>query len=86
LTEKELNNLKNERPSFDERVDITSIKLDMDAPAACRAEQYLRQVKNPYRFRVGDTAVNVEFTEGGKTLRDSVKAYLMGQRGKASRG
>jgi hypothetical protein len=54
----------------------------MDAPAAKRAEQYLRQVKNPYHFRVGDIAVNVEFTEGGKSLRDCVKAYLMGQRGK----
>jgi hypothetical protein len=54
----------------------------MDAPAVCRAEQYLRQVKNPYHFRVGDIAVNVEFTEGGKSLRDCVKSYLMGQRGK----
>jgi hypothetical protein len=82
LTVEQLNTLKNERPSFDERVDIKNITLDVNAPAAERAEQYLRQVKNPYHFRVGDIAVNVEFTEGGKSLRDCVKAYLMGQRGK----
>jgi hypothetical protein len=82
LTVEQLNSLKDERPSFDERVDIKSIQLDMDVPAAERAEQYLRQVKNPYHFRVGDIAVNVEFTEGGKSLRDCIKSYLMGQRGK----
>jgi hypothetical protein len=80
LTIEQLNQLKDERPSFDERVDIKNISLDMDAPAAERAVQYLSQVKNPYHFRVGDIAVNVEFTEGGKSLRDCIKAYLMGQR------
>jgi hypothetical protein len=82
LTVEQLNELKNERPSLDERVDIKGIELDMETPAVKRAAEYLRQVKNPYHFRVGDIAVNVEFTEGGKPLRDCVKAYLMGQRGK----
>jgi hypothetical protein len=82
LTLEQHNALKDERPSFDERLDIKNIDIDMNASAADRAEQYLRQVKNPYHFRVGDIAVNVEFTEGGKSLRECVKAYLMGQRGK----
>jgi hypothetical protein len=82
LTVEQLNQLKDEPPSFGERVDIKNINLDMDALAADRAAEYLRQVKNPYHFRVGDIAVNVEFTVGGKSLRDCVKAYLMGQRGK----
>jgi hypothetical protein len=82
LTVEQLNQLKDELPSFDERVDIKNIELDMNASAVSRAEQYLNQVKNPYHFRVGDIAVNVEFTEGGKSLRDCVKSYFMGQRGK----
>jgi hypothetical protein len=84
LTVEQLNALKDERPSFDERVDIKTIELDMDAPATERAEQYLRQVKNPYHFRVGDIAVNVDYTEGGKSLRDCVKSYLMSLRKKDS--
>jgi hypothetical protein len=77
-----LNKLENERPSFDERVDIKDVKIDQNASAAERAEQYLNQIHNPYHFRYGDLAVNVEFTEGGKTLRDCIKAYLNGQKEK----
>jgi hypothetical protein len=82
LTVEQLNKLESERPSFDERVDIKTVKIDQNASAAERAEQYINQIHNPYHFRCGDLAVNVEFTEGGKTLRDCVKAYLIGQKEK----
>jgi hypothetical protein len=41
LTIEQLNTLKNERPSFDERVDLNNINLDMDTPAAERGKNYL---------------------------------------------
>jgi hypothetical protein len=50
----------------------------MNAYATERAEQYLRHVVKPYHLRIRDIAVNVEFTEGRKSLRDCVKTYLIG--------
>jgi hypothetical protein len=78
LTTEQLIIIKNECPTFDECIDIKNIGLDMNASAVSRAEEYLRQVMNPYHFRIGDIAVNVEFTEGRKSLGDCVKSYLMG--------
>jgi hypothetical protein len=82
LTIEQLNKLHEERLSFDERVDIKDVKIDQNAPATERAEQYLNQIHNPYHFRCGDLAVNAEFTEGGKSLREHVKAYLARQKEK----
>jgi hypothetical protein len=82
LTVKQLNKLESERPSFDERVDIKDVKIVQNASAAERAEQYLNQIHNPYHFRCGDLAVNAEFTEEGKTLRNCIKSYLIGQKEK----
>jgi hypothetical protein len=82
MTVEQLKKLESERPSFDERVDIKDVKIDQNAPATERAEQYLSQIHNPYHFRCGDVAVNVEFIEGGKTLRDCIKSYLIGQKEK----
>ncbi|MDR0919088.1 MAG: hypothetical protein LBM93_07550 [Oscillospiraceae bacterium] len=82
MTVEQLNKLESERTSFDERVDIKEVKIDQNAPAAERAEQYLSQIHNPYHFRCGDLAINVEFSEGGKPLRDCIKSYLIRQKEK----
>jgi len=65
-----------------DRVDITQITLDMNLPAAQRAQQYLQQVKNPYAFRCGDIAVNVRFCHNGKTLEQAMQAYFTALRTK----
>jgi len=76
MTAAQLRELQNIVPPREQRVDITTVKLDMDAPAAIRAEQYLRQVKNPYAFRCGNVAVNVRFCPDGKPLAQAMQAYL----------
>ena len=76
MTVQQLHELRNTKPAAADRVDISGIEFDMDAPAAQRAEQYLRIVKNPYAFRSGDVAVNVIFTPNGKPLKKAVEAYL----------
>jgi len=76
MTASQLRELQNIVPSREQRVDINTIRLDMDAPAAVRAEQYLRQIKNPYAFRCGNVAVNVRFSHGGKPLAQAMQSYL----------
>jgi hypothetical protein len=76
LTLEELRMMRDEKVGLDERINIETIELDMDAPAEERALQYLEQIRNPYAFRCGDLAVNVRYKSDGKELREGVKAYL----------
>jgi len=76
MTTAQLRELQNIVPPREQRVDISTIRLDMDAPAAVRAEQYLRQIKNPYAFRCGEVAVNVRFCHNGKPLAQAIQSYL----------
>lgn len=51
-------------------VDIRDVKLDSSMDQAERVKSFLKQIKNPYCFRVGDVVVNVAYTKGGDTLND----------------
>jgi len=57
-------------------VDIRGVKIDQDLPVEQRALRYIEQIKNPYLFRVGDIAVNVQFTPEGRPLKEAVVSYL----------
>ena len=51
-------------------VDIRDVKLDSSMEQADRVRSFIQQVKNPYRFKVGDVVVNVAYTNGGATLTE----------------
>ena len=51
-------------------VDIRDVKLDSSMQQADRVRSFIQQVKNPYRFKVGDVVVNVAYTNGGATLNE----------------
>ena len=51
-------------------VDIRDVKLDSSMSQTERIQSYLKQIKNPYCFRVGDVVVNVAYTKGDATLND----------------
>jgi len=76
MTKAQLQYLQAAKPAFADRVDTANVKLDMDTPAIVRAEQYLRQIKNPYAFRCGDVAVNLRFSHSGRTLEQAMQSYL----------
>ena len=80
LTKEELQTLQNNLPSIEERVDISSVKVDTNLPALQRAEQYLAQIKNPYAFKCAGIAVDVEFSEEGKTLEQAITTYLLSKK------
>jgi len=64
----------------DERIDIHGISIDREAPASVRAEQFLSQIKNPYAFKCGDVAVNLEFSSEGKTLEQAMTSYFLSKK------
>ena len=51
-------------------VEIRDVKLDSSMEQADRVRSFIQQVKNPYRFKVGDVVVNVAYTNGGATLNE----------------
>ena len=61
---------------LDSLVDIREIKLDQNLPRTQRIAEFIRQVKNPYCFRVGNVAVSVGFAEDGATFEEQMGYYL----------
>ena len=45
--------------SHRELVDIRDVHIDSKLPQEERIRSFIRQVKNPYRFKVGDITVNI---------------------------
>ena len=77
----QLQQMKNENITQVDRstlVDIRSIHIDSSLPAAVKVRNYLEQVRDPYCFLCGDTPVRVRFVTEEKTLKKSLRTYLLG--------
>ena len=51
-------------------VDVTTIIIDENLSKEERVKEYLRQVKNPYCFKVGDVVVKCSYSNDVVTLKD----------------
>lgn len=58
------------------RVDICDVLIDKNLPVCQRAEEYEKQVKDPYHFRCGKVMVNLAFSSDGPSLEKVLKNYL----------
>lgn len=56
----------------EELTDIRSIKLDPSVPQDLRAVYVLKEMGNPYCFRVGDLGVKLEFPDSAPSLQDAI--------------
>ncbi len=59
-----------------ELVDASTLQIDAFAPLDVRAKAFFEQIKNPYAFRVGNTAVKIQYRSTGITLSDALLSYL----------
>lgn len=57
-------------------VDIEEIEIDRALPKEDRIREFIRQIRNPYCFRVGKVAVSVGYAEGGITFEQRMEHYL----------
>lgn len=48
----------------DDPVDLRNVTVNREKPFSERRDDFIRQVHNPYMFRVGSTVVRVEFGDG----------------------
>ena len=60
----------------DELVDIREVSVDKNLPKEERIAAFIRQIKNPYRFRCGDFVVNACFAGNGVTLEECLQGIL----------
>lgn len=51
-------------------VDLRDVQIDPALSQEERIRSFIEQVKDPYRFKVGDVVVNVSYSGGGATLND----------------
>jgi len=56
-------------------IDVTTIKIDENLSKEERKAEYLKHVKNPYCFRVGDVVVKNVYSTDGVTLQDRFEQF-----------
>ncbi len=59
----------------DSLVDVTRIHIDEGLTKEERLREFVRQVKNPYCFRVGDVVVKNVYSGDGVSLRERFEQY-----------
>ena len=59
-----------------ELTDISSMKLDPSVPQELRAAYMLKEMGNPYCFRVGDLGVKLEFPDSAPSLQDALSDFF----------
>ena len=78
----DLNDLKHidiEQYEPDQLVDLRSVSIDKSLPVPERMYSFVKQIKNPYLFKVDDITVKVEFSSG-KSLEDSLLTFLLAEK------
>ena len=58
-------------------MDIRDVKIDTTLPLEERVKSYIRQIKNPYRYKCGDVKIRVSFADTDASLEDRIKQLLM---------
>lgn len=79
LSQEELEKMKdfmNYEVNEKELVDINDIVIDEKLSKEERMLEYLKQIKNPYTFKVNGVVVHIEYDENGKTFEECMKNYF----------
>ena len=64
----------------DTLVDASNFQFDNSLTPDKRVMQIFNTICNPYCFRVGDTAVKLEFAENGQPLQNVMTSFLLRQK------
>lgn len=55
----------------DQLVDIRDVKIDRTLPTEERIRSFVEQIRDPYKFKVGDVVVKVSFANTQNTITDN---------------
>ena len=62
--------------STDALVDIRDVSVDRNLPKQERITEFIRQIRNPYRFRCGNFIVTARFADNGPSLEDCLQRII----------
>lgn len=62
--------------TYDDLVDIADVQIDMSLSRAERMRSYIRQIKDPYRFRCNGIIVTTAFADTDATIEDRLEEYI----------
>ena len=57
-------------------VDIREVSVNKELSREERITEFVRQIKDPYRFKCGRFTVQASFAAGGATLEECIKGIL----------
>lgn len=57
-------------------VDIRTISVDKTLPRELRIAEFIKQIKNPYRFKCGKFTVTAKYADTGLTLEDCLMQMI----------
>lgn len=57
-------------------VDVTTVEIDQKLPREEREAEFIRKVKNPWCFRVGDVVVKNVYSGDGVTLQERFEQFI----------
>ncbi len=60
----------------DNLIDIRDVKVDKGLPKQERVAEFVRQIRDPYRFRCGKFTVTARFAEDGPSLEDCLQRIV----------
>ena len=69
--------MENRQELLDSLVDIRDVKIDQSLPVEERMRSYVKQIKNPYMFKYGNTIVRVSYANTTQTINDNFLNLLM---------
>ena len=62
--------------NIEDFADLKHLTVDKTKPKQERLKQFIEDVKSPYKVRVGDILVQIEFV-GGKAFSDALSAAFL---------
>ena len=83
LTAKELEQMKSVdigAVAAESLPDVSGMTFDNALSRKERISRFLQTVKNPYCFCIGGIGVQIEFSENGPSLQDTLTDYLIRQK------
>lgn len=57
-------------------VDIRTVTVNKELPLGERICDYIKQIKNPYCFKVSDTVVKIKFSDTNITMEQRMEGYF----------
>ena len=53
-------------------IDLNQVSIDETKPVPERVAEFIRQIQNPYCFRIGDVAIKVVYKEKGPSFQQNM--------------